>query len=131
MTSPARLVDLAFTLVFATLARAQSAAAEAPKSPAWVTTEMKAPRASFQTFDSAAAKAKASYHRYTRAPYERETEGQTLGVRFPVAYWLRGSGGGAAGSRNSRSSSTMRIKRARRIPAPTSLRDATSRSLGA
>lgn len=59
---------------------------------AWVTAESKAPRVSFHTFESAAAKAKVSYHLYTPAAYERDAD-----ARFPVVYWLHGSGGGAAG----------------------------------
>jgi S-formylglutathione hydrolase FrmB len=58
----------------------------------WVTREVKAPRVSFHTFDSAAAKTKVSYHLYTPAAYDREPT-----RRFPVVYWLHGSGGGAAG----------------------------------
>ena len=59
---------------------------------AWVTPEVKAPRVSFHTFDSDAAKGKVSYHIYTPAAYDRE--GQR---RLPVVYWLHGSGGGLAG----------------------------------
>ncbi len=64
------------------------------RSPAveWVTREVQAPRVSFHTFDSASAKAKVSYHLNTPAAYEREPQ-----RRFPVVYWLHGSGGGLAG----------------------------------
>ena len=58
----------------------------------WITREVNAPRVSFNTFDSAAAKARVSYHLYTPAAYEREPQ-----RRFPVVYWLHGSGGGLAG----------------------------------
>jgi len=92
MLTAARIVALVLSLVLAAIARAQSAAPEAPKAPAWVTAEVKAPRVSFHTFDSAAAKAKVSYHLYTPAAYERDAE-----ARFPVVYWLHGSGGGATG----------------------------------
>ena len=95
MNTLIRLVLLIATLafgLFSRTARAQSPAPEAPKAPAWVTAEVKAPRVSFHTFDSAAAKAKVSYHLYTPAAYERDAE-----ARFPVVYWLHGSGGGAAG----------------------------------
>lgn len=66
--------------------------AEASAKVQWVTPEVKAPRVSFHTFDSAAAKAKVSYHLYTPAAYDREPT-----RRFPVVYWLHGSGGGLAG----------------------------------
>jgi poly(3-hydroxybutyrate) depolymerase len=95
MNTLIRLVLLIATLafgLFSRTARAQSPAPEAPKVPAWITAEVKAPRVSFHTFDSAAAKAKVSYHLYTPAAYERDAE-----ARFPVVYWLHGSGGGAAG----------------------------------
>jgi poly(3-hydroxybutyrate) depolymerase len=65
---------------------------ETPSGLAWVTPEVKAPRVSLHTFDSVAAKAKVSYHIYTPAAFDREPQ-----RRFPVAYWLHGSGGGLAG----------------------------------
>ncbi|MCX5689607.1 MAG: alpha/beta hydrolase-fold protein [Planctomycetota bacterium] len=70
---------------------------EPPNAPVqtpvpWVTAEVKAPRVSFHTFESAAARATVSYHLYTPAAYERSPS-----RRFPVVYWLHGSGGGAAG----------------------------------
>ncbi|MFM8724155.1 MAG: alpha/beta hydrolase, partial [Planctomycetaceae bacterium] len=65
---------------------------EAPGDVSWVTREVRAPRVSFHTFDSATAKSKVSYHLYLPAAYEREPE-----RRFPVVYWLHGSGGGLAG----------------------------------
>ncbi len=53
---------------------------------------MRAPRVEFHTFESKAAKAKVSYHLYTPEIYDTEKE-----RRFPVLYWLHGSGGGLAG----------------------------------
>jgi enterochelin esterase-like enzyme len=50
------------------------------------------PRVEFHTFESKAAKAKVSYHLYTPNAYETEKE-----RRFPVLYWLHGSGGGLQG----------------------------------
>jgi poly(3-hydroxybutyrate) depolymerase len=63
-----------------------------PSTVDWITREIEAPRVSFHTFDSGAAKAKVSYHLYTPAAYDREPT-----CRFPVVYWLHGSGGGATG----------------------------------
>ena len=65
-----------------------------PAAPtvAWVTRAVAAPRVSFHTFDSAAARTAVSYHLYTPAAYEREPT-----RRFPVVYWLHGSGGGLTG----------------------------------
>ncbi len=59
---------------------------------AWVTPAVRAPRIRQQTFESAAAKTKVSYHIYTPKAYDRE-----MGRRFPVLYWLHGSGGGLEG----------------------------------
>jgi len=65
---------------------------EPPADIAWVTPEIKAPGVSYRTFESAAAKATVSYHVYTPPAYDREPE-----RRFPVVYWLHGSGGGLPG----------------------------------
>jgi len=65
---------------------------ESQSGKAWVTPEVKARRVSFHTFDSAAAKGKVSYHIYTPKAYAAE-----LQRKFPVVYWLHGSGGGLAG----------------------------------
>ncbi len=59
---------------------------------AWVTPEIRAPGVSYRTFESAAAKATVSYHIYTPPAYDREPS-----RRFPVVYWLHGSGGGLPG----------------------------------
>ncbi|MFM8494202.1 MAG: alpha/beta hydrolase-fold protein, partial [Planctomycetia bacterium] len=59
---------------------------------AWVTPQIEAPGVSFHTFESLAAQATVSYHLYAPAAYEREPE-----RRFPVVYWLHGSGGGLPG----------------------------------
>ncbi|MFN7340304.1 MAG: hypothetical protein ACK5VI_04385, partial [Opitutia bacterium] len=61
-------------------------------APVWVTAEAKAPRVERHFFESDAAKARVSYHVYLPAAYARET-----GRRFPVIYWLHGSGGGQGG----------------------------------
>ena len=59
---------------------------------AWVTPAITAPGLSFHTFESTAAKATVSYHVYIPPAYDRERE-----RRFPVVYWLHGSGGGLPG----------------------------------
>lgn len=58
----------------------------------WVTPVVRAPRVQHRTFDSAAATAKVSYHIYTPELYDTEKE-----WRFPVMYWLHGTGGGLRG----------------------------------
>jgi enterochelin esterase-like enzyme len=60
--------------------------------PSWTLPPVTAPRVQSLTFTSKAAKATVSYHLYTPEIYDIETE-----RRFPVLYWLHGSGGGAAG----------------------------------
>lgn len=58
----------------------------------WTTAAATAPRVQYRTFTSAAARATVSYHVYTPAQYDRDTT-----RRFPVLYWLHGSGGGVGG----------------------------------
>jgi enterochelin esterase-like enzyme len=62
------------------------------QSPAFVTPAVRGQRTEFHTFESKAAKAKVSYHIYTPEVYATESE-----RRFPVLYWLHGSGGGLQG----------------------------------
>lgn len=62
------------------------------QTPAFVTPVVRAPHVEFHTFESKAARAKVSYHLYTPEAYDLEKE-----RRFPVLYWLHGSGGGLAG----------------------------------
>jgi poly(3-hydroxybutyrate) depolymerase len=85
---------LGILLAFAAAALPARAAAPATVASdlAWVTPEVKAPGASFHTFESAAAQTTVSYHLFTPAAYDRELE-----RRFPVVYWLHGSGGGLPG----------------------------------
>lgn len=58
----------------------------------WVTPAVRAPQVQHRTFESAAAKTKVSYHIYTPEVYELAKE-----RRFPVLYWLHGTGGGLRG----------------------------------
>ncbi len=58
----------------------------------WTTPAIKAEGVQYQTFDSAAVKSKVSYHIYVPEAYEKEKD-----RRFPVLYWLHGTGGGLAG----------------------------------
>jgi poly(3-hydroxybutyrate) depolymerase len=79
-------------MVALSMAQVPAQRIESQSGFAWVTPEVKALRVSFHTFESDAAKGKVSYHIYKPAAYDRE--GQR---RFPVVYWLHGSGGGLAG----------------------------------
>jgi enterochelin esterase-like enzyme len=63
----------------------------ATSAPAWVTRAVPAPRVTHHVFASAATKGNVSYHLYRPAAYADETR------RFPVVYWLHGSGGGLPG----------------------------------
>jgi enterochelin esterase-like enzyme len=77
-----------------------SPAERAPQRPAsggrekleWATPAVRAPRLQQRVFRSAAAGAEVSYHIYTPEAYDAGKE-----RRFPVIYWLHGSGGGAKG----------------------------------
>jgi enterochelin esterase-like enzyme len=61
-------------------------------TPQWVTAAASAPGLSQGAFESRAAGAPVSYHVYVPPAYQDKPE-----RRFPVIYWLHGSGGGAAG----------------------------------
>jgi enterochelin esterase-like enzyme len=58
----------------------------------WVLPEVEAPRLQRQIFHSAAAQTNVSYFIYTPEAYDTQPE-----RRFPVVYWLHGSGGGLPG----------------------------------
>jgi len=62
------------------------------QGPSWVTPAVRAPRVAHHTFESSAIRSKVSFHAYTPEVYEVEK-----GRRFPVLYWLHGTGGGLAG----------------------------------
>jgi poly(3-hydroxybutyrate) depolymerase len=79
-------------VVASATAQSQESRPDSQSDLAWVTAEISAPRVSFHTFDSAAAKTKVSYHIYKPAAYDQDTQ-----RRFPVVYWLHGSGGGLPG----------------------------------
>lgn len=58
----------------------------------WVTPAVKAPGVTHHVFRSAAVEGDVSYHLYRPDAYEAEPA-----RRFPVVYWLHGSGGGLSG----------------------------------
>lgn len=58
----------------------------------WMLPAITAPRVESRRFTSAAAKTEVSYHIYTPEIYDTEKE-----RRFPVLYWLHGTGGGSQG----------------------------------
>lgn len=60
--------------------------------PEWVTQTVSAPRVHLHTFESKAVETKVSYHVYVPEAYNRENS-----RRFPVLYWLHGTGGGLQG----------------------------------
>ncbi|MFM8980239.1 MAG: alpha/beta hydrolase-fold protein [Planctomycetia bacterium] len=65
---------------------------EANGPPAWVTPAMAGPRLQQRLLQSLLVAAPVSYHVWTPPQYDSEP-----GSRFPVMYWLHGSGGGLAG----------------------------------
>lgn len=79
-----KLILLLFFASFVSIAGAQGLS--------WVTPAVRAPRVAHHTFESIAIKSKVSFHAYTPEVYEVEKE-----RRFPVLYWLHGTGGGLAG----------------------------------
>jgi enterochelin esterase-like enzyme len=60
----------------------------------WVTPAVSAPRVTQAFFESRAGGVRVSYHIYLPAQYAQDAQ-----RRFPVVYWLHGSGGGVAGIR--------------------------------
>ncbi len=81
-------------LISATSFAAEKAPDKAPaaEDSGWVTSAIKAPGVTHHLFRSAAMKCEVSYHLYRPAAYEQEKQ-----ARFPVLYWLHGSGGGQQG----------------------------------
>jgi S-formylglutathione hydrolase FrmB len=66
-----------------------------PSSPAptaWVTPAVSTPGVVYRIFQSPAARTAVSFHAYLPAQYDAEPT-----RRFPVLYWLHGTGGGGAG----------------------------------
>lgn len=88
MPSLAALVALLPTCVCAQ-SQAKAPAANRPDELPWVTQQVEAPRVSYHTFESCAAKSEVSYHVYAPPAYENSGS-----ERFPVLYWLHGTEGG-------------------------------------
>jgi len=64
----------------------------AAEPPQWRTPAVEGPQISYHTFISQSADAEVSYHLYTPKMYAEDPQ-----RRFPVVYWLHGSGGGVQG----------------------------------
>lgn len=64
------------------------ASAQAPAQPQWIIEPVTAPGVEYGTFESAAVGGPVSYHIYLPDAYHADEE-----RRFPVLYWLHGSGG--------------------------------------
>ncbi|MBM4081871.1 MAG: hypothetical protein FJ278_19350, partial [Planctomycetes bacterium] len=93
--TPIRVSTLVAALAVACLSfvEAQTPREADPKHGSqWVLPEVSVPGVQRVVFDSAAARAKVSYFIYTPEIYDTEKE-----RRFPVLYWLHGSGPGEAG----------------------------------
>jgi acetyl esterase/lipase len=74
--------------------RSEQLPAQSPKSnpSAWITPAVEAPQVEFHTFQSKAAATGVSFHLFKPEAYETARD-----RRFPVLYWLHGTGGGLAG----------------------------------
>ena len=73
-------------------ATAPPPAAPAPSAVTWITPALTVSGVSYVRFDSPTARATVSYHVYLPPQYTAEPT-----RRFPVLYWLHGSGGGLGG----------------------------------
>lgn len=93
-------VRRALSFVLLALCGCSAGTAAAPVAPAppvvppvvWTTNAISAPRVQYRTFSSVIARATVSYHVYTPPQYDSDAA-----RRFPVLYWLHGSGGGLGG----------------------------------
>jgi S-formylglutathione hydrolase FrmB len=84
---------LIFTIFFACKPTEQEPEKELPgEIIPWVTQRINAPGVQFKTFNSVQAKADVSYHIFLPDVYTQNPQ-----QRFPVLYWLHGTGGGLAG----------------------------------
>lgn len=83
---------MAATLMGAEVTKPKSPPHTSVAPPVWVTRAMAAPRVTHDVFASASVKGDVSYHLYRPASYETDTN-----RRFPVVYWLHGSGAGLPG----------------------------------
>ncbi len=86
------MTPIAFAILAATSVSPRCS--ETQSTVQWVTPAARAARVEQRTFQSGSAKARVSYHVYFPKAYEEEKS-----KRFPVLYWLHGSGGGLAGIR--------------------------------
>lgn len=67
-----------------------------PKPEPWTTPTSRVPGVVQHVYESHAARTAVSYHVYLPPGYEDDADGPNA-RRYPVAYWLHGSGGGDAG----------------------------------
>ena len=86
------LLSLTFGMLESTIGQNLAPQNSSDSKINWVTSEIEGPGVSFHTFDSVAAKSPVSYHIYKPKGYDQESTS-----RFPVVYWLHGSGGGLQG----------------------------------
>lgn len=84
---PKRYLFLLFFLLLSATGYAQNA-----RPLQWVTPEVRAPGVEFRTFESRLASARVSYHIYLPPQYQADET-----KKFPVVYWLHGTGGGEQG----------------------------------
>lgn len=84
---------------------------QAQQGPRWVLPEPDAPRMQRVIFDSKAAGEKVSCYVFTPQPYDTDQQ-----RRFPVLYWLHGSGGSSPGSATQVAQRYAEAMRAGKIP---------------
>lgn len=89
---PLAMMAIALSVVPSKGLAESSDVARPPARTDWLTPVVEAPRVSYHTFDSKAAATRISYHLYRPAAYDTAPN-----QRFPVVYWLHGSGGGVRG----------------------------------
>ncbi|MEB3197908.1 MAG: alpha/beta hydrolase-fold protein [Candidatus Sericytochromatia bacterium] len=86
MTLPTSAGDHSYTLQAAAAGQGKTSGANR-----WMTQPAQGVRTQFRTFYSQAARSEVSYHLYVPAAYEQQRR-----QRFPVLYWLHGTGAGTS-----------------------------------
>lgn len=90
--SAARLAPVAAALVSTIVSTIVSACIASPAAAQWTSAPVSAPGVEYRTFQSAAAGTTVSFHVYLPPQYAANPA-----QRFPVLYWLHGSGNGTLG----------------------------------
>lgn len=86
-------IALRFAIILgSTMGCGAASTAPAPEQTGWITRPVAAPGVQYRQFGSVSARTTVSYHVYIPPQYDSRPDS-----RFPVLYWLHGTGGGLPG----------------------------------